>query len=425
MIYRLKQLIFRSQDFKSRALTLILFAIFLKFIGLLRSMLIAYYFGATSYTDAFLMALGIISIFIGVFSSGLYNVLIPFYYEINNNLSQYRLYRIIIYQIVAVFFILIGSIALFIEIESQTIIKVIAFGFDSQRIILTAHFLKYLLIYGYLNFFLTFFFALIQTKKNFFLPSLLGAIGGVSFIIVLISLYKKLGIRSLLVGQIVSVLLPLLILFMIYPSELLDFVRKISVIIRSIRNTFNLHISKFFSLYFPVVSSSSVRSLYQIVDRLVSSMLPVGMVSILYYAQLIYMIPYNFISIPISLAVFPDLTEYSTLKNIENMEKFFSKILGIILYIMLPIVIVILTSSEHMTNFILRYGKFGLKDALITSRVLKIYSIGLIPLSLNAVFQKFFFSRREVGIPTVIGVVSFFLMLWEIICWHCFGGYMG
>lgn len=409
MPYRVRNLVTQSQSFKKGAVILVFFSLFSKVVGFFRSVLVARYFGATSETDAFLMALGITSVFIGVFSSGLYNAITPFFYEFKKNPAQYQIYRVSVQQIVLIFAISLALIALLIGVESLTIVKVVAFGFDYDRVVLSSRYLRYLLIYGYFNFLLTFFFGLIQARSNFLLPALLGALGNVVLIVALIYFHNSLGIGSLLLGQIGSILVPLALLSVIYSREMGAFFSRICDIALSVRQTFKSCVLRFFFLYFPVVASSSVRSLYQVIDRFVSSMLPVGAVSMLYYAQVIYIIPYNLISIPVSIAMFPDLTRFSALEKTEHMRVFFSRVLGVLTYIMLPVVIIILTTGEYIVNLVFRHGNFGIKHALVTSCVLKIYSVGLIPISVNAIFQKYYFSRKNTKVPTLVGAVSFLL----------------
>ena len=73
--------IFRKQTVGEAAILITLVVFLAKIVGYFRDVLIAKYFGASGQTDAFLIALLIPSIVMGIISCGLSTLIIPVYLE--------------------------------------------------------------------------------------------------------------------------------------------------------------------------------------------------------------------------------------------------------------------------------------------------------------------------------------------------------
>ncbi len=80
--------VLRKQTVTQAALLIAAISFISKFVGFLREVLVANYFGATSTTDAFLVAMIIPLSILGLFSGGFNTLIIPFYLEKKPKVSR-------------------------------------------------------------------------------------------------------------------------------------------------------------------------------------------------------------------------------------------------------------------------------------------------------------------------------------------------
>ncbi|MGC8758143.1 MAG: lipid II flippase MurJ [Caldisericaceae bacterium] len=145
----MKRVSFLTKQTVSQAAIIIMVTTFLsKVIGYAREVLVAKYFGATAQTDAFLIAMLIPSMILGLFSGGMQTVTIREYVEKRAKDSSYA--KIFVNQIFLIFSIVLAMISLFLVLFSSFFIKIVAFGFSGERLALASNFMKFLTPYGFM-----------------------------------------------------------------------------------------------------------------------------------------------------------------------------------------------------------------------------------------------------------------------------------
>ena len=190
------------QSVTQAALIIAIISFISKFFGFFREVLVAKYFGATGQTDAFLVALIIPSMILGLFSNGFNTLIIPFYLE-KKAQSQEAARRFVNSA-----FMVWGSLFVFLSILiflfAPTCVRIIAYGFKGETFQLAVNLTRYLLIFGLFTVFVGMFTGLFQAEKQFFFPTFVTFLGNIVLVGSLFFLHHYLGLHSWTLGQIFS-----------------------------------------------------------------------------------------------------------------------------------------------------------------------------------------------------------------------------
>ena len=163
--------ILRRQSVSEAAIILVVITFLSKIIGYLRTVLVAYYFGATAQVDAFVVAMLIPSMVLGIIAGGLQTAIIPVYTEKRH--EDVHRAKVFVNQIFAMNLIVLAAISVLMFLFPTTFVKIVAYGFKGQRLTLASYFMRFLIVYGFLNVFLGFFRGIFQAEKQFLFPCLL------------------------------------------------------------------------------------------------------------------------------------------------------------------------------------------------------------------------------------------------------------
>jgi len=134
----------KKQTITQAALIIAVISFISKFFGFFREVLVAKYFGATGQTDAFLVALIIPSMILGLFSSGFNTLIIPFYLE--KKAQSMEAARRFVNSAFTVWGTLFLILSILIFIFAPSFVRVIAYGFKGETFHLAVTLTRYLLI---------------------------------------------------------------------------------------------------------------------------------------------------------------------------------------------------------------------------------------------------------------------------------------
>lgn len=162
-------------------------------------MLAAKYFGALAQTDVFLVATIIPSMILGLFSGGIQKVVIREYAEKKSKSIQDA--KIFVNQIFFIFSVVLAVVSIFLVLFSEFFIKIVAFGFTGERIVIASRFMKFLTVFGFMNVLSGLFIGLFQIEGQFLYPAFIGLISNMLIPLSLVLLSPFMGIGSWVVGQ--------------------------------------------------------------------------------------------------------------------------------------------------------------------------------------------------------------------------------
>lgn len=391
--------ILRRQRISEATLIIATLTLLSKFIGYLREALVANYFGATAQTDAFVIAMLIPSMVFGLIAAGgLQSIIIPVYIEkkkINRDKA-----RIFINQVFFITFILLAILSVFIFVFPEFFIKLVAYGFEGQRLTLAAKFIRYLIALGFLTVFTGFLTGLFQTEKQFLYPALISATGNMLIPLSLVLLTNRIGINSWTIGEISSASFTFLALF------LFMFVRRGFFKNFALKNIEWKEMEHFGKLLLPIMFVSGLSFINQIVDKSVASSLSAGSIAILHWAQMVYILPVGILSTSLATAVYPTFSSLAVEKDFSGYAETFRKTISILAYIMIPISIIFIFLSGPIVKILFERGAFTTNATNATAFAISMYSLGLFIYSANDIMTRIFFSFKDTKTPFYRSLVT-------------------
>lgn len=127
--------------------------------------------------------------------------------------------------------------------------------------------------------------------------------------------------------------------------------------------------------------------------------------SIQYYARLWYTLPYAVLAVPITTAVFTEISALYAKGDRQGFNNSVTSGICQILFSLVPFMLyLIVFSGELMT--LMRMGKFGAESASLTASYLSTLSLALPFYGLTTFFQKVFSSMRRMGLYALANVVA-------------------
>src|SRR5438128_1699918 len=143
-----------------------------------------------------------------------------------------------------------------------------------------------------------------------------------------------------------------------------------------------------------------------IVDTNLASRMPEGSLTALTYAFQLMLLPLGVFSIAISAAIFPSLSHYASLGQVNRMRDAVQQGIRWILFLTLPTVILMVVLRRPIVNLLFQYGHFGAEAREATQAAFLFYSIGLAGHALVQILARAYFASRDTTTPLALTLVS-------------------
>jgi putative peptidoglycan lipid II flippase len=390
--------ILKRQTISEATIIIAIVTLLSKIVGYAREVLVAKYFGATAQTDAFLIAMLIPSLILGLFSSGIQTVIIREYAE--KKTKNIEDAKIFVNQVFFIFSVVLSIVSAVLILFSPLFIKMVAFGFAGERLTLASNLMKFLTPFGFMIVLSGLFTGLFQAEGQFLYPAVVGLVANMLIPLSLVFLAPLMGIWSWTLGQNLFGFVLFFAMFFVlrFRWKFFDIFE-----VRKIRWD---EIFEFVRIMLPIVVIGGIGFIYQIIDKTVASFLPNGSISALNFAQKVFLIPYGLFATSISISVYPSFSNYAVKEDNDNYAILFEKSLFSLAYIMIPISVLFVVFSHTIVQLLFERGAFDASATALTGGCVAMYSIGLFALSFNSVFNNVFFSFKDTKTPMYISLIT-------------------
>lgn len=382
-----------------------------RILGLIRDTMIALFLGASSSSDAFVIAFKLPNTFRRLFAEGSLNpVFVPIYSELlYKRPREAQIFASEIFTILTVLLIVLIAV---VEIFMPQFTMLFAPGFKTAypkqfdlAVNLTRITLSYLLFMSLSALYA----AMLNSLKKFALAAALPFILNISIIgFLLLSKVNDLGLGSAYFGCF-GIAFAGFVQFLIISLRVkqLGLWPRFCWITRLHQGT-----KDFFRRVLPTIISAGTYQINIFIDLTIASWLAGGSITYLYYADRLSQLPLAMIGIAMSTVIVPYISNgESTIKEARAIKT------NAILYSMLlgsACAAAFLVLGQQIVIMLFNYGKFDLYSASQTYKVLCFYAIGLMPNVVIKIVVAIFYAKKETRIPFYVNLGT--LVLNTILC---------
>lgn len=386
-------------NYKKTAKTIVMVIILsfmAKFMGFLRDALIGSNFGANNESDAYLIALNCTSIVFVSIGSALITGVIPTLislmkkskeeaFKFVNNLLNILISISIIVSLIGINF-------------SEEIMQGVASGFSSEKIQLSA-LLARIMYPVLICIVITYVFvAILQSMEQFKVTSLISFPANTIMILYLIFLSKTYGVKGLAVINLVG--------------WILQFIVQIPFLYKhgyrySFKINFNdPNLKKVFKLLIPMIVVASSIQVNILIDEKYASLLKEGSISYIHYGNTLYQAIVTTTILGISMVVFPKFAKMSEELQDEVYAANVSKVIGVVVYILIPVMVGIVVLRNEIIGIVYERGAFLSKDTYKAAGVFAAYSLGALFMGIQDLVNKGFYAKENVISPMKASIVG-------------------
>lgn len=378
-----------------------------KFVGFLRDICIANYYGAGLVSDAYFYAYQIPSLAIilmggvgGPFHSATVSV---FAKLVNPNEKEpNEKVKKLFNTFLTVTFIFFAIFSILIFIYSEPILNFIIHGENVQLVELASTHLKIMTPVILIGGIIGIYYGLLITYRCFLLPNISPVLMSLSIIIIIaFSKGDKFGI-SLAVATSIGALLQF---FAQFPA-----VRKLGYKIKpnlDIKN--NVELRNLIELVLPAALSSTIGQIYVYVDMFFASQLREGAWTAIGYANRVFQFPVGILTTAFLVPLFPIFSKLVGEKKFDEVKYYFHKGVGLLNFVAIPIMFGIIMLAYDAVQLIFQRGEFDSQATYMVSQALIFLSFAIIPYVFRDSITRVFYSFNDSKTPFLVAFSSIIL----------------
>lgn len=390
-------------------------------LGLVREMLIASVFGASSVADCVNVAFKFPNLFRRIFGEGALSlVFVPIYSK--KLLESKILANEFCSKIFTLLLISLTILMIICELSMPYLMLILAPGFEygSEKFTLAVTLCRITTPYLILISTVALFGGVMNSAKRFAAFAATPIISNVATI----SLYFvfKQNISSeysisftLVIGGVMQVL------FMIFAMKSAGLQIKIT------KKSFNYEdkdVKLMLQNMIPATLSSGVQQLNIFISQSIASFIP-GAVSILSYADRLYQLPLAIIGISFGTVLLPSLSEFYKTQNFKAANNLQNKALTLSMFLTLPSMLGLIATSKYLVHLIYEHGEFTQQNTYNVSLVLIAFSFGLPAFVISKILLPMFYANHDNKTPFRITCYTIILNLILNMIFMLIYGYVG
>lgn len=364
-----------------------------RIFGMLRDITIASVFGASSVTDAFVLAFRIPNLFRAFFAEGAFSqAFVPTLSKIQQRTPEDE--QQFIDNVFGLLALSAGLLALLGSLFAPQITSVFAQGYsDPHQLQLVSSLLRITFPYIFFISLSAFAASILQCNQHFFVPAFAPVLVNFSliFFALVMADYFTVPIESLAWAIVGAGVVQLSIHFI--PLQ------RIGRIPVPKPNFNNPHVKKVMLLMLPIIASSSITQISMTIDSILATFLESGTVFWLYLGNRVVGLPLGIFGVSVAIIILPTLARQLANKQQNAYQKTFNWGLHLIFLIGVPASAALIIIAEPIITVLFHYRKFDSQDVSQTGLALQMYAIGLIGFMLVKVLVNAFLANNDAKNP--------------------------
>lgn len=374
-----------------------------RILGLVREQFIAFYFGASGFTDAFLIAYRIPNLLRDLFAEGAFSsAFVPTF--VDANLKDKETARKLLWSL----FILLTGVSLIISgliiFFTPELINIFAptFHEDPKKYEITVMLTRIMAPFLCFISIAALFMGVLNSLKVFFLPSFAPVFFNIVMILSMIifpGILNQYGMEPILclgfgvlIGGFVQafVQLPLIIKKGYGPTKP--------------SKIFSKQTKKVLILIGPGLIGFAASQINLVINTVLASSTLVGAVSWLSFSFRLFQLPVGILSVSIGNSNLVHFSRAWKEGKKDEAKEFLSSSYFLSFFLVLPAMVALITCSDEMVNVVFERGKFTANSTIMTAKALRFYAIGLPLYSIYKIFVPTFYAIDRQKIPVYCSI---------------------
>ena len=384
-------------------LLLALSALLSRFLGIFRDHLLAKTFGATAGTgihnlDTYYAAFRIPDLLYNLLIFGAISAaFIPIFtqYKKDGRFDDAWKFASSMLHLMLIAVLVIAGVS---YLFAPYLVHIVAGGFEGEQLQLTIKLMRILLLSPIIFSITSILVSIQDSFKTFFFRSLGPLFYNLGIIAGILLFAENFGVVGVVWGVIIGAAMDL---FIQLPSlRLVNF--KHYWLLGYKRED----VKEAFKLILPRILGLSMTQLTLMVNTLIASFLMTGSITIFYLSDNLQAVPLGMIGISFAITSFATLSELASDEDKEPFAIEIRRVMGQVLFLIIPATIGMLVLRHEIISVILKYGKFSQSDALLTASVLGFLLVSLFAQSLIPILGRGFYAYHNTKTPVIAGVIG-------------------
>ena len=378
-----------------------------KFVGFLRDICVANFYGAGLVSDAYFYAYQIPSLAIilmggvgGPFHSATVSVFAKLVNP-NDTMPTEKVNKLFNTFLTGTF-IVFALLSIIIFIFSEQIMEFIIHSNNTELINLASNHMRIMTPVILIGGIIGIYYGLLVTYKNFLLPNISPVMMSLS-IIAIIGITKGDEFGTLLA---IATTIGAILQFVVQAPA----VQKLGFKLKpnfEFKN--NPEFKNLVELVFPAALSSTIGQIYVYVDMFFASQLREGAWTAIGYANRIFQFPVGILMTAFLVPLFPIFSRLVGEKNFEEVKYYFHKGVGLLNFVAIPIMFAIILLAHDMVQIVFQRGQFDSDATYMVSQALIFLSFAIIPYVFRDSVTRIFYSFNDSKTPFIIAFSSIIL----------------
>ena len=360
-----------------------------KFLGFIKNIFMAKYYGTSIISDAYQMALSIPMIVLGIILYS-YQAFTKGYFisEKNRKTTQY------ISSFINFILILLFFMAIFLFLFPDEIIKIFAPGFNNEQFMYTVKFIKPIIL-G------TIFLAIsnilaeyLRCKNSYVIAQFAYLIINIIEIVSIIIAYRF-NYMWLSYGYFIANIIYFFILVIVCKNRKINY----SCVILE-----KQEVKVFIKILIPIFVSGIISDINSMIDKIFASKFGTGIVATLGYSTNIKTV-FLIIAAGYLTVLFPKIAKKFVEKDYVNYHKNIKESLLIILMVYIPLTVLVIIFSKTIVSLVYYRGAFDAESLIRTSNCLVMYTIGIAGISIRDLYMKALYCMEKGRLIVLISMI--------------------
>jgi putative peptidoglycan lipid II flippase len=368
--------------------------------GLVRQRVLATYFGAGLHADVFSAALRMPNVLQNLLGEGTLSAsFIPVYSELLHQ-GRHKDAGRVAGAMFALLLAIAGAIALIGIALAPLVVTVFAPGFEGERRALTIAVVRIIFPMTGVLVLSAWALGILNSHRKFFLPYFAPVLWNAAMIAALVGFGGRVDLDTLLMALAWGALGGGALQFAVQLPAVLRLDRQIRLGVGRALPEFREAVRN----AGPAILGRGVVQLSTYIDMILASLLAVGAVARLQYAQTLYVLPISLFGMSVAAAALPELARQRGGTAAALAEQTVSAVRRVA-FLIVPSFVALLVLGETFVAGLYEAGEFGPADVRIVWLTLAAYSFGLFASASTRVYQSAFFAMRDTKTPARVAAI--------------------